>query len=101
MLAKSSRTRSASRRTRRTQFFNRSRSLCLEPLEHRMVLSAIITVTTDADNVTPNDGFVSLREALAASNANSTADPDITAQIAAQPPGTTLGPGDTIQFNIP
>src|ERR1043166_1247105 len=42
---------------------------------------AVITVTTTADDLTPNDGSVSLREAITASNAgNDLGDPDITAQ---------------------
>ncbi|HVS80710.1 MAG TPA: CSLREA domain-containing protein, partial [Pyrinomonadaceae bacterium] len=58
---------------------------------------AIITVTTTADDITPNDGSVSLREAITASNAgNDLGDPDITAQN----PGT-FGPLNTINFNIP
>jgi uncharacterized repeat protein (TIGR01451 family)/CSLREA domain-containing protein len=61
------------------------------------VLSAVITVTTAADDLTPNDGSVSLREAITAANANS----DLGDQdIIAQNPGT-FGAGDTIQFDIP
>jgi CSLREA domain-containing protein len=57
---------------------------------------AVITVTTAADDITPNDGSVSLREAITAINAgNDLGDPDITAQN----PGT-FGPLDTINFNI-
>ncbi len=60
-------------------------------------LAATITVTTTADDITPNDGSVSLREAITAINAgNDLGDPDIVAQN----PGT-FGPIDTINFNIP
>ena len=46
--------------------------------------------------MTPNDGTVSLREAITAINAgNNLGDPDITAQN----PGT-FGTSDTINFNI-
>jgi CSLREA domain-containing protein len=73
----------------------------LEPLEHRNLLAAVITVTTAADDETPDDGTVSLREAILAANANSDlGDPDIIAQIATQA-GATLGAGDTIAFAIP
>ncbi len=58
---------------------------------------ASITVTTTADDITPNDGSVSLREAITAINAgNELGDADITAQT----PGT-FGTADTINFNIP
>src|SRR5689334_22649130 len=88
-------------RSRRQPRICRSRRLFLEPLEVRTVLSAIITVTTNADDLTPNDGSVSLREAILAANANSDlGDPDIAAQLTAQAPNT-LGVGDTIAFDIP
>jgi trimeric autotransporter adhesin len=59
--------------------------------------AATITVTTAGDEVIPNDGSVSLREAIAAINAgNNLGDPDITAQN----PGT-FGVNDAINFNIP
>jgi CSLREA domain-containing protein len=59
--------------------------------------AATIKVTTTADDLTPNDGSVSLREAITAINAgNNLGDPDITAQA----PGT-FGSNDTINFNIP
>jgi len=59
--------------------------------------AATITVTTTADDLTPNDGGVSLREAITAINAgNDLGDPNITAQA----PGT-FGTNDTINFNIP
>jgi CSLREA domain-containing protein len=59
--------------------------------------AATITVTTAADDLTPNNGSVSLREAMTAINAgNNLGDPDITAQN----PGT-FGTNDTIDFNIP
>ena len=48
-------------------------------------LAATVTVTTIADDLTPNDASVSLCEAITAINAgNDLADPDITAQS----PGT-------------
>src|SRR5262245_22386454 len=69
--------------------------LRLEQLEDRLV-PATITVTTVADDLTPNDGSVSLREAMTAVNAsNDLTDPDITAQN----PGS-FGSNDTINFNI-
>jgi CSLREA domain-containing protein len=68
----------------------------LEALEDRKV-PAVIAVTTAADDLTPNDGSVSLREAITAINAgNALGDPDITTQN----PGT-FGSNDTIKFNIP
>jgi CSLREA domain-containing protein len=73
----------------------RSRRLFLEQLEIRSLL-AIITVTSSADDLTPNDGAVSLREAITAVNAsNDLGDPDITAQN----PGT-FGTSDAVHFNI-
>src|SRR5437773_745000 len=58
--------------------------------------AAVITVTTVSDDLTPNDGSLSLREAITAINAgNDLGDPDITAQN----PGT-FGTNDTINFNI-
>ncbi|HMC11197.1 MAG TPA: CSLREA domain-containing protein, partial [Pirellulaceae bacterium] len=73
-----------------------SRRLFLEHLEGRNLL-ATITVTTSADDLTPNDGTVSLREAITAINAgNDLGDPNITSQN----PGT-FGTNDTINFNIP
>jgi titin len=65
-------------------------------LEDRLA-PAVITVTTTKDDLTPNDGTVSLREAITAINAgNNLGDPDIVAQN----PGT-FGTNDTINFNIP
>ncbi|HEY2103350.1 MAG TPA: CSLREA domain-containing protein [Chthoniobacterales bacterium] len=62
-----------------------------------MAGAATITVTTAADDLTPNDGSVSLREAITAINAgNNLGDPDIIAQS----PGT-FGTNDQIHFNIP
>jgi CSLREA domain-containing protein len=59
--------------------------------------AATLTVTTTADGLTPNDGSVSLREAITAINAgNNLGDPDIIAQN----PGT-FGPLDMINFKIP
>jgi uncharacterized repeat protein (TIGR01451 family)/CSLREA domain-containing protein len=60
-------------------------------------LAATITVTTTSDDLTPNDGSVSLREAIAAINAGTNlGDPDIIAQS----PGT-FGTNDKILFSIP
>src|SRR5215472_12840903 len=74
----------------------RSLPLQLELLESRLS-PAVITVTTTADDLTPNDGFVSLREAITAINAgNNLGDPDIIAQN----PGA-FGSNDAIHFNIP
>jgi CSLREA domain-containing protein len=59
--------------------------------------AAIVTVTTTSDDITPNDGSVSLREAIQAINAgNNLGDPDIIAEN----PGT-FGVNDTIDFAIP
>jgi CSLREA domain-containing protein len=59
--------------------------------------AATITVTTTADDLTPNDGAVSLREAITAIEVgNNLGDPDIISQN----PGT-FGLNDTINFNIP
>ena len=75
---------------------NYSLPLRLEILESRLS-PAVITVTTTADDLTPNDGSVSLREAITAINAgNNLGDPDIIAQN----PGT-FGVNDAIHFNIP
>jgi hypothetical protein len=53
------------------------RRLWLEPLEQRAV-PAVIKVTTANDDITRNDGTVSLREAIMAMNAgNDLNDPDI------------------------
>ena len=69
--------------------------LQLDPLEARLV-PAVVTVTTALDDLTPNDGTVSLREAIAAINADSNlGDPDLIAQN----PGT-FGTNDTIKFAI-
>jgi CSLREA domain-containing protein len=57
--------------------------------------AATITVTTTADDITPNDGSVSLREAIQAINEGKTGDPDISSQN----PGV-FGVNDTINFNI-
>ncbi|MBX9582741.1 MAG: hypothetical protein K2X87_20745, partial [Gemmataceae bacterium] len=68
--------------------------LRVEPLEDRAV-PAVITVTTLADVTAPGDGQLTLREALAAANANGPGtppDPDVLAN--------TVGPfgDDTIRF---
>jgi hypothetical protein len=58
--------------------------------------AATIKVTTTSDELIPNSGFVSLREAITAINAgNNLGDPDIVAQN----PGT-FGTNDTINFTI-
>src|SRR5262249_22580183 len=68
----------------------------LEALEDRLA-PATITVTTVADDLTPNDGSMSLREAITALDAgNALGDPDVVAQN----PGT-FGSNDTIRFAIP
>jgi len=60
-------------------------------------LAATITVNTASDDIIPNDGSVSLREAITAMNAGANlGDPDIIAQN----PGT-FGVNDTINFSIP
>ena len=68
----------------------------MEGLEDRCV-PATIRVTTMGDDVTPNNGSVSLREAITAVNAgNDLGDPDITAQN----PGS-FASANTINFSIP
>jgi CSLREA domain-containing protein len=58
--------------------------------------AATITVTTTADDLTPNDGSVSLREAITAMDDKSAlGDPDIQSQS----PGT-FGVNDTVHFNL-
>src|SRR5579863_3714891 len=70
----------------------------LEMLECRLAPAVVVTVTTAADDNTPGDGSVSLREAIQAINAATPpTDPDIIAEIGATP---TFGPVDTINFNI-
>src|SRR5262249_40259271 len=95
--AKSSTLRKA--KSSRTRVLSHGRvryRLWLEHLENRLA-PATLTVTTTADDLTPNDGSVSLREAITAVNAgNDLGDPDITAQS----PGT-FGTNDTIRFLIP
>jgi CSLREA domain-containing protein len=69
--------------------------MAVEGLEARHLLAAI-TVTTTGDDLTPNDGTVSLREAITAINAgNNLGDPNIIAQS----PGT-FGSSDRINFAI-
>jgi CSLREA domain-containing protein len=90
LLNRDRQSRSPEQRKRRRSFRPR-----LDMLEDRLA-PATITVTTAADDLTPNDGSVSLREAIAAVNAgNDLGDPDITAQN----PGT-FGINDRINFNI-
>lgn len=67
----------------------------LEQLENRSLL-ATITVTTAVDELTPSNGSVSLREAIASINAQNTSGD---ADIAAQNPGV-FGANDTIRFSI-
>src|SRR5205807_1558557 len=75
---------------------SRSYRPVLEGLENRWA-PAVVTVTTTADDLTPLDGSVSLREAITAIDAGNTlGDPDIMNQN----PGT-FGVNDTIAFNIP
>ncbi len=69
--------------------------LTVESLEERCT-PAVINVTTLTDENTPNDGHVSLREAINAINAgNDLGDPDINAEL----PGT-FGSGDEIVFSV-
>ena len=66
----------------------------LELLENRLA-PAIVTVTTTADDNTPNDGSVSLREAIQAiNNGTAGADPDIVNT------GAGFGINDNINFLI-
>jgi hypothetical protein len=59
--------------------------------------AATVTVTTTLDDITPNNGSVSLREAITAINAgNNLGDPDIAAHTVG-----AFGTNDTINFNIP
>ena len=82
-----------SRRTCGTRSIIRA---AVEPLEVRRLLASI-TVTTNTDDIIPNNGAISLREAITAIDAgNSLGDPDLTAQN----PGT-FGANDTINFAIP
>src|SRR5262245_49413219 len=81
--------RNARRRTSRNRLRPR-----LEWLEDRLA-PAVITVTTTVDDNTPNDGSVSLREAIQAiNNGTAGADPDIVNT------GAAFGVNDTINFNI-
>ncbi len=64
-------------------------------LEDRLA-PATLTVTTTKDDLTPNDGSVSLREAITAINAGSNlGDPDVVNT------GAAFGTNDTIRFAIP
>ena len=68
----------------------------IESLELRRLL-ATITVTTAADELVPNNGAVSLREAITSINAgNNLGDPDIIAQN----PGS-FAADNQIHFGIP
>jgi CSLREA domain-containing protein len=59
--------------------------------------AAVVTVSTAADDINPNNGSVSLREAITAVNAGSDlGDPDITAHSSG-----AFGMNDTIEFDIP
>ena len=63
--------------------------------------AATITVNSPADTVTPNDGAVTLREAITAIIAgNDLGDPNITAQ-GPFTGANAFGTNDTINFNIP
>jgi hypothetical protein len=65
--------------------------------------AATITVTTTEDDITPNDGVVSLREAITAlDHGNTLGDPDIAAQDPTNPMKgySPFGVNDTIKFNI-
>src|SRR5437868_3942643 len=78
-------------RRRRSAYWPR-----LELLESRLA-PAVVTVTTSADDLMPNDGTISLREAITAINAgNDLGDSDIVGQL----PGA-FGSNDAIHFNIP
>src|SRR4051812_8694156 len=100
MTLTSSRMRSASSRSRRGAFFNRSRSLCLERLEQRTLLAAVITVNP-ADDTDTRDTVLTLREAIEVNNRTLTV-AALTASEQAQVSGTpTSADADTIAFNIP
>jgi hypothetical protein len=85
-------------RARKSSVTSRSVNTCVETLEIRRLL-ATITVTSTGNTVTPNDGAVTLVEAITAINAgNDLSDPNITAQ---NPTATNpFGTKDTIDFNI-
>src|SRR5690349_3204564 len=100
MTLTSSRTRSATSRTRRNSFFNRSRSLFLERLEQRTLLAAVITVNS-ADDTDTRDTVLTLREALEVNN-RTLAVSALTASEQGQVNGTpSSADADTIAFNIP
>jgi hypothetical protein len=61
------------RAARKSQQLGYSRRLRIEPLEERRMLAAYL-VNTEVDSVDPNDGFTSLREAIASANAAPGAD---------------------------
>jgi hypothetical protein len=76
---------------------SRCRRVFLEPLEDRSLMAAIITVNSAADTPNnPNDGVVTLREALGFSNGTLSPGSSENNLISG-----TLGIGDTIQFAIP
>lgn len=97
-ISKSSGSRATRKMTRQLSRFATAGAIGLfVSLWSQTAPAATITVTTSADDIIPNDGSVSLREAITAINAgNNLGDPDITAQN----PGT-FGTNDTINFNIP
>ena len=65
-------------------------------LRYQTANGATITVTTASDDITPNNGSVSLREAITAINAgNNLGDPDIIAHTTG-----VFGTNDTINFAI-
>jgi CSLREA domain-containing protein len=74
---------------------SRRAKLHVERLEDRLA-PATITVTTNADETTANDGVVSLREAISAINAQQTTDNDILAQLKLNQ--TVFGTNDTVNF---
>src|SRR5438876_12283893 len=88
-----------SSRARRVKFLNRSRSLCLERLEQRTLLAAVITVNS-ADDTDTRDTVLTLREAIEVNNRTLTV-ASLTAAEQAQVNGTpTSTDADTIHFNI-
>ena len=76
--------KSSMARARTLSVTTRSVKACIESLEIRRLL-ATITVTSIADTITPDDGAVTLREAITVINAgNDLGDPNITARIRPQ-----------------
>jgi Calx-beta domain-containing protein/GEVED domain-containing protein len=80
---------------------SRWRRAFFEPLEDRSLLAAIITVNSAGDAIDPNDGVLTLREALSVSNGTLPLGALSSAE-ALQISGTpTQGVTDTIAFHIP